>query len=88
MKRIRLKVFEKSQNTEEYTRMLKVTGEQEGTYALPEQASAGIKAVTNEVRMEDLDHKVADDLRRSREYYRQERLQQVHEEIARRRGCI
>jgi hypothetical protein len=81
MHKIRLKGFKKSQNNEDYVGLLKATGGQESPYALPEQTPS----VIEEVKMENLDSKVAGDFGRDREYYRQVRKQDVHEKIAKQR---
>ena len=81
MGKIKLKGFEKSQNTEEYNRLLKVTGGPESPYSLEEQP-------INQEAQKDLRQRSVEKLGIKRGYYGEQRRLEVGEKIARDRGCI
>lgn len=86
MKKVRLIGFKKSLNSEEYRRLLEVTGGLESPYYAGEDALETLEEINN------LDIKVTTDLGRQRGYIiskeeaRRLRYQEISEKIARDRG--
>lgn len=87
MKKVKLKGYEKSQNTEDYNKLVEATGGIDSPHYLEEKNPLTIE---EELKLAEIESNVIRDISIKRGYTtpREERLCQVGEKIARRRGCI